>query len=124
MGFKGTIYFFLFGILISIISAILYKESLNSFSYIEFKVLNSPHEQILYIKKLLDLIKFKHLYREKTLTFNSLILFNEENCINKNCKLKKYLKSVEKGQPNDFFLFQHCQRLYEIALKKSDDILF
>ena len=123
LGFNGTIYFFLFGILISIISAILYKESLNAFSYIDFKVLSSTHEQILYIKKLLYLIKYKHLYREKTLTFDSLVLFNEENCINKNCKLKKYLKSVEKGEPNDFLLFQHCQRLYEIALKKSDDII-
>ena len=65
----------------------------------------------------------KNLCREKTLIFDSLILLREENCINKNCKLKKYLKSVEKGQPNDFLLFQYCQSLYELAIKKSNDTI-
>jgi len=123
LGFNGTIYLYLFGIFIATLSAFLYKSNLSSFSYIDFKELNSRCEQILYINEFLDLVKVKNLYREKTLTFDSLILIREENCINKNCKLKKYLKTVEKGQPNDFLLFQYCQSLYEIALKKSNDTI-
>ena len=124
LGFNGTIYLYLYSIFIALISAFLYKSNLNSFSYIEFKLLNSGCEQLLYIQNFLNLVRTRHLTREKTLTFDSLILIREENCINKNCKLKKYLKSVEKGQPNDFLLYQYCQDLYEIALKKNpDDII-
>ena len=120
-GFNGTIYINLFGLFISLITAFLYKSNLNSFSYLDFKSLNSRCEQIIYIKDFLELVKTRHLCREKTLTFDSLILIKEENCINKNCKLKKYLKSVEKGQPNDFLLYQYCQFLYELAIKKFPD---
>ena len=117
-GFNATLSLNLFGIIIAIISAFAYKSSLSSFSYVEFKELCSGCEQILYIRNFLDLVKTKHLCREKTLTFESLILIREENCIDKNCKLKKYLKTVEKGKPNDFILYQYCQSLYEIAIKK------
>ena len=117
-GFNATLDLNLFGIVIAIISAFTYKSSLSSFSYIDFKELGSRCEQILYIRHFLDLVKTKHLCREKTLTFESLILIREENCIDKNCKLKRYLKTVEKGKPNDFILYQYCQSLYEIAVKK------
>ena len=50
-----------------------------------------------------------------------MIKIKEENCINKNCNLKKYLKYLEKGESNDFILFQHCQYLYELAIKKFPD---
>ena len=120
-GYNGTIYLNLFGIVIALLSGFLYKDDLNSFSYIDFKQLQTSTECIIYINKFLDLIKTKHLNREKTLVFGSLVINREENCINKNCKLKKYLKSVEKGEYNDFFLFQYCQYLYEIAVKKFHD---
>ena len=120
-GFNGTIYIYLFCIIISILSAFLFKDRLNAFSYINFKELNTSCERIIYINTFIELVKTKYRCREKTLTFDSFIFKREENCINPNCKLKKYLISVRKGQPNDFILFQYCQELYEIAIKKFPD---
>ena len=120
-GFNGLLYLFLVGISSALINAILYKSKMNSFSFIDFKSINSDCESFIYIKEFLNLVKTKHLSREKTLLFDSLILIREENCIDENCKLKKYLKSKEKGKPNDFILFQYCQNLYEIALNKFPD---
>ena len=120
-GFNGVLHYFLFGIAISLVSAFLFKSGLNSYSYINFREISSACERLIYIQDFLDLIKTKHLSREKTLMFDSLILIKEENCIYKNCKLKKYLKSKEKGEPNDFILYQYCQNLFEIALKKFPD---
>ena len=123
-GFNGTLNLFLFGILIGFITSFLYKDNLSSFSYIDFKALKTSCERIIYINKFLELIKKKHFSREKTLIFETLILIREENCINKNCKLKKYLKSLEKGEANDFLLFQYCQYLYEISIKKfPEDVI-
>ena len=116
--FNGVLYLFLFSMIVAIISAFAFKLRLNSFSYINFREINSGCERLVYIKEFLHLVKTKHLSREKMLKFDSLILIKEENCIDKNCKLKKYLKSKENGEPNDFILFQYCQNLYEIALKK------
>ena len=121
LGFNGTLYLFIFIIIISITSAFLYKERLNSFPSINFNELKSSCERLKYIKRFLDLVKTKHLTREKTLLFDTLIKIKEENCINKNCNLKKYLKYLEKGESNDFILFQHCQYLYELAIKKFPD---
>ena len=120
-GFNGTIYLFLFSIVISLTGVFLNRRDIISFSNKDFKLLNTRGEQLLYIENFLNLVNTRHLCREKTISFDSLILLREENCINKNCKLKKYLKSVEKGQPNDFLLFQYCQTLYELALKKLPD---
>ena len=121
LDFDGTLYYFLFGIIISIISAIIYKDRLNSFSFINFNELNSSYERLKFIQKFIELVQKKHLTREKSLLFDSLILIQEENCINKNCKLKKYLKSLKRGEAKDFILFQHCQTLYEKALRKFPD---
>ena len=121
LGFNGTLYLFIFIIIMSITSAFLYQERLNSFPSINFNELKSGCERLKYIKRFLDLVKTKHLTREKTLLFDTLIKIKEENCINKNCNLKKYLKYLEKGESNDFILFQHCQYLYELAIKKFPD---
>ena len=121
LDFDGTLYYFLFGIIISIISAIIYKDRLNSFSFINFNELNSSYERLKFIQKFIELVQKKHLTREKSLLFDSLILIQEENCINKNCKLKKYLKSLKRGEAKDFILFQHCQTLYEKALRIFPD---
>ena len=120
-GFNGVLYHFIFGIIISVVGAFVHKSKLNSYSNINFREINSPCERLIYIQDFLNLVKTKHLSREKTLIFDSLILIREENCIDKNCKLKKYLNSKEKGEQNDFILFQYCQNLFEIALKKFPD---
>jgi hypothetical protein len=82
-GFNGVLYHFIFGIIISLVSAFVYKSKLNSYSNINFREINSPCERLIYIQDFLNLVKTKHLSREKTLIFDSLILIREENCINK-----------------------------------------
>ena len=123
-GFNATHYLFLFGSILVLIRSFLYNNILNNYSTIDFKELNTSFESFLYINEFSKLIKSKHLYRENNLIFETLISNREKNCIDKNCKLKNYLKSLEKGESNDFFLFQYCQHLYEIAIKKfPEDIM-
>jgi hypothetical protein len=71
-----------------------------------------------YIKDLLQIIKNKEKCRESFIIFNTLILIKERNCINKNCKLKKYLFLSEKGLESDYILYQYCQQLFELSIKQ------
>jgi hypothetical protein len=116
--FKGTIYLLIVGIIIDFFYIVFYRQRMSSFAYINFLEINNSCEQLKYIIDFMELIKKKDMCREQTLTFNSLLLIKEENCINENCKLKKYLKSLENGEGTDFFLFQHAQYLFEQAIKK------
>jgi len=122
--FDGTFHLFGFGIIIIILFFFYHKEKINDFYIIDFKQINTSKGRLNYIKNLLNLIKHKDKYRKDFIVFNTLILLREENCINKNCKLKKYIKMVEKGYQSDFVLYEYCQHLFEMSIKKfPDDII-
>ena len=48
--FNGVLYHFIFGIIISLVSAFVYKSKLNSYSNINFREINSPCERLIYIQ--------------------------------------------------------------------------
>ena len=122
--FNGTLHLLFFGIILISFFFIYHKEKMNAFYNIDFEQIKSSEDILRYIKNLLHLIKFKD-NRQNLINFNTLILLREENCINKNCKLKKYLNMVEKGYQSDFILYQYCQHLFDISIKKypNDNIL-
>ena len=123
-GFNGTFHLFCFGTFLIIIFFIYHKEKINDFYTIEFKQINSAKARLEYIKKLINIIKNKDKSRQNFIIFHTFVLIREENCINKNCKLKKYLNMIEKGNKSDFILHQYCQTLFEMAIKKfPDDII-
>ena len=122
--FDGTLHLFCFGSILIIIYFIYYKEKINEFYNIDFKQIDSSKERLNYIKDFLDLIKLKDKCRKNYIIFNTLVLLREENCINKNCKMKKYLKMKEKGYQSDFIIYQYCQTLFELSIKKfPNDII-
>jgi hypothetical protein len=122
--FNGVIHLFFFGTIMIIINSIYYKEKINTFYTMDFKQIDSSKGQLNYIKDFFNLIKNKDKCRKEFIIFNTLILMKEENCINKNCKMKKYLQMAGKGFESDFILFQYCQQLFEMAIKKySNDII-
>ena len=123
--YNGSMHLFLFGTILIVLIFIYHKEKINEFYTLEFKEIDSGEGRLQYIKNFLVLIKKKDKHRNNFITFNTLILIREENCINKNCKLKKYLEMVEKGYQTDYLLYEYCQQLFEMSLKKfpNDNIL-
>jgi hypothetical protein len=73
-GFNGVLYLFLITILSAIISAILYKSQMYSFSHLNFRTINSGCERLMYINTFLNLVKTKHLSRDKTLLYREVII--------------------------------------------------
>ena len=122
--FDGTLHLFCFGTIIIILFFIYHKEKINNFYIIDFKQIESSKGRLNYIKILLNLIKTKDKCRKDFIIFNTFILLREENCININCKIKKYLKMNEKGYKSDFILYEYCQQLFEMSIKKfPNDII-
>ena len=116
--FDGILYLFCFGGIIIILYSIYYKGDINEFYLIDFNLINTSQKKLKYIKDLLQLIKNKEKCRESFIIFNTLILLKEENCINKNCKMKKYMLLSEKGLESDYILYQYCQQLFEASIKQ------
>ena len=116
--FDGILHLFCFGGIIIILYSIYYKGDINEFYLIDFNVINNSQKKLKYIKDLLQLIKNKEKCRESFIIFNTLILLKEENCINKNCKVKKYLLLSQKGLESDYILYQYCQQLFELSIRQ------
>ena len=122
--YNGSLHLFLFGSILIDLIFIYHKEKSNDLNSIEFKQIDSSETSLRYIKNFLILIKMRDKSRENFIIFKTLILLREENCINKNCKLKKYLQIAEKGYLADYLLYEYCQQLFEISIKKfPNDII-
>ena len=122
--FNGIFHLFIIGIIILIFSCFYHKDKVNDFYLIDFRQIDNSQKILKYIKNFMILIKNKDKCRKSFIVFNTLVLLREKNCINKNCKLKRYLYLSEKGLESDFILYQHCQQLFEIAIKKfPNDII-
>ena len=122
--FDGIFYLFIIGSIILILLCFYYKDKVNSFYLIDFKQIDNSKNFLNYIKNFMVLIRNKDKCRESFIVFNTLLLLKEENCINKNCKLKKYLDLSGKGLESDFILYQYCQQLFETGIKKfPNDII-
>ena len=117
-GFNGAFHLFCFGVVLILFSFMFYKEKINDFYIVDFRQIDSSKERLKYIKTLLYIIKYKDKCRTNFIIFNTFVQLKEEYCINKNCKLKQYLAMAEKGYKSDFLLYQYCQQLFEIAIKK------
>ena len=115
--YNGTLYLFFFGAILIIFFFIFHKDKANGFYTLDFKLINSGEGRLKYIQNFLNLIKMKDKGRNNFIIFNTLVLLREENCINKNCKLKKYLQLVEKGYKTDYILYEYCQQLFEMSIK-------
>lgn len=122
--FDGIIHLFIIGSIILIFLSFYYKDKPNNFFIIDFKQIDNSQYFLKYIKNFMILIKNKEKCRESFIVFNTMILLKEETCINKNCKLKKYLNLYERGLESDFILYQYCQQLFESGIKKfPNDII-
>ena len=122
--FNGTIHLFIIGSFLIIILCFYYKDKVNYFYLIDIKQIDNSQNFLKYIKNFMILIRNKDKCRESFIIFNTYLLLKEEKCINKNCKLKRYLGLSEKGLESDFILYQYCQQLFEYGIKKfPNDII-
>ena len=124
LGFNGEIYLFILNIILMAIYYAYYTRNSIKFINTNFFQLNSGINCLNYIKQYLKIVEEKEVSRDSLLIFNSYIEKTEENCTNKNCLIKKYLKSLSKGNVSKFLLLQYAEKLYKIAISKfSNDIV-
>ena len=123
IGFNGTSYLFLIGI-IFIIIYIYYKiEQMNLFFMIDKSKISSSIEYYKYILHLQTLIEDKNKSRENKLIFKSFLKKMEENNVQNDYFLKKYLICLEKGIDCDILLYYYMQKLFEEGLNKFNNDL-
>ena len=121
--FKGGFYLFIIGLILIIIYCFFYSKTYKEFLQLNFNEMKTSNECLNYIQSYLKAIRKKDLLRDTSMILTSFIEKEEEQCINKNCTLRKYLDSLSKGFDSNFLLLQYAEKLFKIALNKfSQDI--
>ena len=90
----------------------------------DYKNINNPDEYLNYVKLFLNLIKNKNSSRNFSIDIKSLIFSIEENCIQKDCPLKKYLINLNKGFDYEYLLLQFCEKLFQYGISKFNGNIF
>ena len=123
VGFNGTIYLFLIGIIFIIIYFYYKIEQINLFFMIDISKISSSIEYYKYILHLQTLIEDKNKSRKNKLILKSFLKKMEENSVHNDYFLKKYLMCLEKGMDCDILLYYYMQKLYEEGLNKFNNDL-
>ena len=116
--FDGGFYLFIFGLILIIIYCFSYSKTYKEIFYFNYNDMNTSNDYLNCIKEYINVIGKKEVSRDNSMILSSFIEKSEENCINKNCPLKKYLESLSKGFDSIFLLLQYAQKLFKIALNK------
>ena len=122
-GFNGTSYLFLIGIIFIIIYFYYKIEQINLFFMIDISKISSSIEYYKYILHLQTLIEDKNKSRENKLILKSFLKKMEENGVQTDYFLKKYLICLEKGMDCDILLYYYMQKLFEEGLNKFNNDL-
>ena len=81
-----------------------FKSYNPNFFQIEFKAIRDPDEYLQYVLKFCDFVRNKNNSRENLIIMRGLISSMEDNCIDAECPLKKYLTNLEKGIDSEYYL--------------------
>ena len=71
-----------------------------------------------HIKSLIYLIENKDNLRNTFVLLKGYVILFEENCIYKDCPLKKYINCIKFGNNGDPFLLQHVELLFNACISK------
>ena len=119
--FNGAIFLFCSCAVIIIIYIIFYRNKEMDFVSINYKNIYNSYEYSQYVVRFYSLITNKNNSRNNSNIIQNLISLIEENCIDKNCPLKKYLENLEKGLDYEYLLLQFCEKLFQYGISKFKD---
>ena len=121
--FTGSIYLFTSSIIIIIVFIFIYKNDEIDYFLINYTDINNSVDFLYYISKFFNIIQNRNKSRNYLILLKTLISNIEENCIIKDCPLRKYLDNLKQGADYPFLLNQYCHKLFEYGITKfSNDI--
>ena len=116
--FNGSIFLLASLVTIILLIFIFYKSYNPNFFQIEFKAIRDPDEYLQYVLKFCDFVRNKNNSRENLIIMRGLISSMEDNCIDAECPLKKYLINLEKGIDSEYYLLQFVEILYQYGIAR------
>ena len=116
--FNGAIYLFFAGVIVIILYVIIHNQNDIDFMKINYKSIEKSDDCLKYIKKILDIINNKNNYRSNNLLLKSYITNIENNCLEIDCPLKRYINNLKEGIDYSFFLYQFCDKIFIYAINK------
>jgi hypothetical protein len=121
--FNGLIFWFILSNILIILFIIFYKNKVTSFILIDLKKIENPSEYLQYIFNYYIIFINKNYSRAEQIKFQSVIHSLEEECLDRDCPLKKYLSNEKDRLDTQYLLIKYCERLFQYGITKfSDDI--
>jgi uncharacterized membrane protein len=118
LGYDGSIFLFFACSLLIVLYITFFKKKEVYSNFRDYKNIFNPDEYLYYLTHMCTIIKNKNNSRNYYMDLKSLIDSLEENCVDINCPLKKYLNYLENGFDCEFLLFEFCEKLFDYGLSK------
>ena len=122
--FNGSIFLLASMVIIIFIFFVFYKSYSPDFIKIDFRTIIDPDEYLQYVLKFCDYVRNKNKSRDYLIIMTGLISSMEENCIDAECPLKKYLINLKKGIDSEYYLLQYVEMLYQYGISKFPGNIF
>ena len=122
--FDGSIFLFFSCALLIILYITLFKNNNKKNLSKDYKNINNPDQYLQYIKFFHNIVKNKNNSRNYFSELKNIIFCIEENCVNKHCPLKQYLKNLEKGFDYEYLLLKFCENLFQYGISKFNGNIF
>ena len=122
--FNGSIFLFASLVIIIFISFIFYKTYSPNFITIDFRTIIDQDEYLQYVLKFCDFVRNKNKSRDNLIIMSGLISSMEDNCLDPECPLKKYLINLKKGIDSEYYLLQFVEILYQYGIAKFPANIF
>ena len=121
LGFNGSFYLFIIGIICILAFFLLYKSKEINFVLVDYTKINNINEYINYILKYYRLISNSNNTRSNSTILKSYIETFEESCVDVDCPLKIYLDKLNKGVNYPYLLFQFLDKLFKYGISKFEN---
>ena len=121
LGFNGSFFLFIIGIIFIFVFILLYKNKEIYFVLIDYKKINNVNEYINYILKYYRLISNNNNARCNSAILKSYIETFEESCVDIDCPLKIYLDKLNKGVNCQYLLFQFLDNMFKYGISKFEN---
>ena len=117
-GFNGLIFWFLLNNVLIILYIIFYKRKSINFAYVDLKGIDKPGKYLKYIFYYYVIFINKNDSRYDNVIFKRLIDILEEECLDMECPLKKYLSNEKNGLDSQYLLIKYCDKLFQHGMIK------
>ena len=122
--FNGSIFLFSSLVVIIFIFFIFYQTYNPNFILIDYRTIIDQDEYLQYVLKFSDFVRNKNKSRDYLIIMSGLISSMEENCIDQECPLKKYLINLKNGIDSEYYLLQFVESLYQFGIAKFPENIF